>query len=125
MEFDVYEYTSQGGRSYNEDSVGSRFNNEGGIFVVADGLGGHNHGEDASRMAIETIVGRWEINTDDMSEQINAKVSEANNKILELQKRSNCIMKTTAAILAIDNDRAVMANTGDSRVYFFHNNELH
>ena len=123
MKFDVYEYTSQGGRSYNEDSVGSRFNNEGGIFVVADGLGGHNHGEDASRMAIETIVGGWEINTDDMSEQINAKVSEVNNKILELQKRSNCVMKTTAAILAIDNDRAVMANTGDSRVYFFHNNE--
>lgn len=125
MKFDVFEYTSQGGREYNEDSVGSYFNSKGGIFVVADGLGGHNYGEEASVTAVETIINGWMIDVENLHAQINDKISEANMKILNMQKEKNCVMKTTAAVLAIGNDRAVMANTGDSRVYFFHNNELH
>lgn len=125
MKFDVYEYTSQGGRNYNEDSVGSYYNSNGGIFVVADGLGGHSRGEEASAVAVETIIDGWELNAKDMFAQFNAKFSEANVKILELQKLRKCVMKTTAAVLAIDGEKAVMANTGDSRVYFFHKKELH
>ena len=41
MTLDSYSYTNQGGRSYNQDAVGSSELPEGGIFVVADGLGGH------------------------------------------------------------------------------------
>lgn len=35
------------------------------------------------------------------------------------------MMKTTAAVLAVGNDKAVLANSGDSRVYFIHKNELY
>ena len=125
MEFDVFEYTSQGGRSYNEDSVGSCFNSEGGIFIVADGLGGHNRGEEASAAAVETIISGWDFNAEDMPAQINEKFEAANQKILELQQEKRCVMKTTAAVLAVSGNKAVMANSGDSRVYFFHKNELH
>lgn len=125
MKFDVYEYTSQGGRSYNEDSIGSFYNRNGGIFVVADGLGGHECGDEASEIAVETIINGWQIDSKDMSAQINEKFNEANTKILELQKLRKATIRTTAAVLAIDNNKAVMANTGDSRVYFFHNSELY
>ncbi len=125
MKFDVYEYTSQGGRECNEDSIGSYYNDNGGIFVVADGLGGHSNGNEASAIAVEAIIDGWQLNSKDMIAQFNAKFSEANSKILELQWIRKCVMKTTAAVLAVDNDRAFMANTGDSRVYFFHKNELH
>lgn len=125
MKFDVFEYTSQGGREHNEDSLGTSFNSEGGIFVVADGLGGHYMGEVASSAAVETIVSDWDFNTEDIPAQINDKIEAANNRILELQQESKCVMKTTAAVLAVSGDKAVMANSGDSRVYFFHKNELH
>ncbi len=125
MKLDVFEYTSKGGRSYNEDYVGSCFNSEGGIFIVADGLGGHNLGEEASAAAVETIISGWDFNADDMSTQIKEKFEAANQKILELQHKNQCVMKTTAAVLAVNGNKAVMANSGDSRVYFFHKNELH
>lgn len=124
MTFDVYEYTSPGGRDYNEDSLGSSCSENGGIFVVADGLGGHALGEKASAAAVETIVTDWNVDAESISDQINEKIEAANQKILEMQKEEKCIMKTTAAVLAISGNKAVMANSGDSRVYYFHKNTL-
>lgn len=123
--FDVFEYTNQGGRSYNEDSIGSRINDSRGIFVVADGLGGHALGEEASAAAVETIVSGWDPSREDDSEQLREKITEANQNILRLQKSEKAIMKTTVAALAVNDDRAVWANVGDSRVYFIHRNNLH
>ena len=56
MVFDTYEFTSRGGRSYNEDSAGSRTDGEHGIFVVADGLGGHSFGELASAAVRDALL---------------------------------------------------------------------
>ena len=60
MKFEVFEYTNKGGRSYNEDNVGSRLTENGGIFVVADGLGGHSRGEVASECVVSTIRSGWQ-----------------------------------------------------------------
>ena len=40
-----YSYTNQGGRENNEDSIRAWSQDERGVFVLADGLGGHNCGE--------------------------------------------------------------------------------
>ena len=42
-------------RTFNEDSVGYYEEEDFGIFVIADGMGGHNAGEVASKIAIDTI----------------------------------------------------------------------
>ena len=125
MNFDIFEYTSKGGRDYNEDSLGSYYDENGGVFVVADGLGGHNRGEDASATAVETITSGWNTLAENLSEQISEKVVQANANILMLQNQNNAVMKTTVAVLAVSNYKAVWANSGDSRVYFIHKNELH
>lgn len=122
--FDVFEYTNQGGRSYNEDSIGSSYDERRGIFVVADGLGGHALGEKASAAAVETIISGWDASEEDVSEQLKGKIAEANQNILQLQKAENSVMKTTVAALAVNGDQAVWANVGDSRVYFIHRNSL-
>lgn len=122
MMFDVYEYTSAGGRENNEDSLGSFFDENGGIFVVADGLGGHTLGEAASHKAVETIISGWDITAEDIPGEIDRRFEEANNNILELQKSMKAVMKTTAAVLAISGNKAVCANSGDSRVYVIHRN---
>ena len=73
--FDVFEYSNQGGRSYNEDFVGSSYDDNSGIFVVADGLGGHALGEKASATAVETIISGWSVSREDASEQLRAKIA--------------------------------------------------
>ena len=128
--FDVFEYTNKGGRSYNEDSIGSSYDDTGGIFVVADGLGGHALGEKASAAAVETVVAGWntsaeDISEEDTAEQLEEKIAEANQSILRIQKMENAVMKTTVAALAVNGDKAVWANVGDSRVYFLHRNSIH
>ena len=57
MIFDIYEYCNQGGRSYNEDATGYKVVGNNGLFVVADGLGGHSFGEVASRCVVDTFIG--------------------------------------------------------------------
>lgn len=123
--FDVFGYTNKGGRSYNEDSLGSRCDDGGGIFVVADGLGGHVLGEEASALAVDTIVSGWKVDAEDISAQLKEKIAEANRKILHLQAEKNIVAKTTVAAAAVGNDQAVWANVGDSRVYFIHENAIH
>ena len=91
---------------------------------MADGLGGHLSGEKASAEAIRTIVKGWDTSRKDLPEQLSEKICEANKKILALQENGRCVMKTTAAVLAISGGQAVWANSGDSRVYYFHDGQL-
>lgn len=124
MKFDVYEYTSKGGRDYNEDCLGSAFGDNGGIFVVADGLGGHLLGERASEAAADTVISGWDTAAADVSKQLEELIIAANQNILALQAEHKTVMKTTIAALAISGNRAYIANSGDSRVYFIRNGEV-
>ena len=55
MKLRAYAYTNRGGRDHNEDSL--RFSAEDGVFVLADGLGGHRCGEVASALAVDALCG--------------------------------------------------------------------
>lgn len=125
MRFDVYEYSNHGGRSYNEDAVGHKIVNDNGVFVVADGLGGHSYGELASACVRDTLLdgfdgqfggnpGQWITNA----------ITQANNNILEIQNEKKDVLKSTAVVLCADNGHAVWANTGDSRLYFLRDGDI-
>ena len=53
MVVSAYAYTNRGGRDHNEDSLRSAADQ--GVFVLADGLGGHCRGEVASALAADTL----------------------------------------------------------------------
>ena len=44
MKFSVYQISRQGGRERNEDRMGYAYTRESGLFVLADGMGGHPEG---------------------------------------------------------------------------------
>lgn len=125
MIFDEYEYTNRGGRSYNEDSVGARESGESGIFVVADGLGGHRFGKDASDCVRDTLLEEWKPEEPDRSKWMKEIIEEANTRVLAIQREKQSVLKSTVAVLAIDGDKAVWANVGDSRLYYFHKSQRH
>jgi serine/threonine protein phosphatase PrpC len=56
MKFTVYQTSQIGGRKYNQDRVAYAYSNEALLLVLADGMGGHLHGEIAAQIAIHTFM---------------------------------------------------------------------
>lgn len=124
MIFDIYTFSNQGGRGYNEDAVGYKVDGESGIFVVADGLGGHSYGELASACARDTLLEGWSATAQYRTAWLTSQISIANQRILDLQADKKTVLKSTVAALTIDGTNAVWAHTGDSRIYYIHNGWL-
>ena len=125
MKISYYAYTNKGGRPNNEDSICCGLQNRRGVFVLADGLGGHSSGEVASGLAAQAIregcAGAEILD----SETLKGQLEEANRLVLEGQKvpgRED--MKTTAVALALEGDLAFWAHVGDSRLYRFSDGQL-
>ena len=55
MKFSVFQISRKGGRERNEDRMGYCYTRESGLFVLADGMGGHPEGEVAAQLALQTI----------------------------------------------------------------------
>jgi serine/threonine protein phosphatase PrpC len=119
----------------NEDSVfaaqGERAHNSSveqfGLFVVADGMGGHASGQDASRLAIQTIESRVlprlssnEALTDEAYGQLLVDgVKEANTAVHQRNIEDRADMGTTMTAALIVGTTAHIANVGDSRTYLY------
>ncbi|WP_298338074.1 PP2C family serine/threonine-protein phosphatase [Ferrimicrobium sp.] len=109
-------------REANEDYAAAVEDQEmvGGIlFLVADGLGGHDAGEVASRLAVETAVATWRASSDkSIKNRLRNAFRLANQAVLDeaLRCRHNG-MATTLTALAISSDTALVAHVGDSRCY--------
>lgn len=120
MIFDSYTYTSQGGRAYNEDSVGVRQDGQDGIFVVADGLGGHRFGKVASAYVKDALLEGWQPGEGDIAAWIRQQIAGVNRQVLALSQERKSVMKSTVVVLVIEGEQAVWANVGDSRLYYLH-----
>ena len=118
MKVSAYAYTNRGGREHNEDSL--RASAEQGIFVLADGLGGHSCGEVASAAAVDAIfTGISQADTLDETGLLDLFQS-ANQEILRQQAQPGQEeMRTTAVALSLRGSQAVWAHIGDSRLYRF------
>ena len=55
MKFSVFQLSRKGGREKNEDRMGYCYTREAGLFVLADGMGGHPDGEVAAQIAPVSI----------------------------------------------------------------------
>lgn len=124
MRFDVYGFSDKGGRNHNEDASGYAASGDSGIFVVADGLGGHAYGELASACVKETLLGSWTPQMPDRRSWLEGAIETANKRIMDIAEEKNTILKSTVVALTIDGTRAVWAHSGDSRLYMFHDGEL-
>ncbi|MBI3072946.1 MAG: Stp1/IreP family PP2C-type Ser/Thr phosphatase [Deltaproteobacteria bacterium] len=116
-------------RLHNEDSY--LINLELATFIVADGMGGHAHGELASRMAVEIIEEEIfrqrrrkpspfdESGPDAVTRVVSASVQLACARIFDLAQRINeyAGMGTTATTVVFHDSRAIIGHVGDSRAY--------
>jgi protein phosphatase len=110
-------------RSQNQDSIGSF--PDLGLFLVADGMGGHRGGETASAMAVEVIsqvVRQWLSKSDwNPSHVLTDAIQKANNAIFDRSQSDPNLQgmgTTTVAILLKDNSLTI-GHVGDSRCYYY------
>jgi PPM family protein phosphatase len=132
MELTVGSRTEVGPRKMNQDYLGSW--PDLGLFVVADGMGGHNAGEVASHLAVETIRAfiaesasapdiTWPFGLETSSSidtnRLTTAVRLANRKIYSEGARSPDLsgMGTTVVAALVAGDRITIVSVGDSRMY--------
>ncbi len=98
-----------------------------GLFVVADGMGGHANGQDASRLAIQTITNyilpillhNSELNGDGLKELLREGVQKANQAVHKHNMEQRADMGTTMTAALVVDTTAYVANVGDSRTYLY------
>ena len=107
-------------REHNEDS----YLVKSPLFVVADGMGGHEAGEVASKIAVTTMEAHAPKSTS--PEALGAAVVKANEAVLRGAKDGTGKpgMGTTLTAAFVYEDEAVIAQVGDSRAYLLHNDQL-
>lgn len=98
-----------------------------GLYVVADGMGGHRGGEVASRIAIESIQrycqeNRQDNARDQLDKSINLACREIYRQSLENEELSG--MGTTVASILFQNNSVFIGQVGDSRVYLLRKNVI-
>jgi serine/threonine protein phosphatase PrpC len=112
-------------RENNEDYLGYFETPNGYLFVVCDGMGGHQAGEKASQLAVE-VFKRFFTETvhNDLKEALWKATVEANRVIYETaQKYKEYAGMGTTLVAAIVKDNQVFyVHVGDSRLYFYEKN---
>jgi protein phosphatase len=118
-------------RAGNEDAFFADANGHRGLFIVADGMGGHAAGEVASEMAVQIVTRELDavndLSASDVDRHIARAVRNANRAIYErtLAEVDKQGMGTTVSMLMLGGTRYVIGQVGDSRVYLLRNGQLH
>lgn len=120
-----------GKRPHNEDYIW--FDDQAGLYIVADGLGGQEAGDVASHLATSTIgpmvvnqVKSQSLSKDQIKELVTSAIETANKLVYEAahqagQKRK---MGTTIVMALIQNSTAYISHAGDSRAYLIRESTL-
>lgn len=124
MHIDSAQLTAIGGRQSNQDALACAFEGQVSCFVVADGTGGHEGGEVAARLVIESVVDKFVQEASFSPRALRSYVDWAIITVAQWKKQAEVKqqgMSATMATVLIDskNRRALWAHMGDTRIYLF------
>lgn len=127
---DIASVREIGMRASNQDCIGLASQDEMSCFVVADGAGGHQGGEIASRIVVESVLAKFGAESSFSTRALRCYVEHAVGEVAAAKRGAAAElgeMSATVAALLIDqaNARAVWAHLGDSRIYLFRGGVLH
>jgi PPM family protein phosphatase len=111
---------------YWEPTEDTDFHRKGRLAIVADGMGGHEGGQEASRIAVEAIQAAYEADSGDPQSGLLKGFRQAHDQVIRyasdhLQLRG---MGTTATAIAVNENLLSFAHIGDSRLYRIHGKDI-
>ncbi len=125
MKFTIYQASRQGGRKNNEDRVAYSYSRDAVLMVVADGMGGHMHGEIAAQIAVQTL-------TDQFQKMAKPRLQDPMGFLADTSTRAHYaindyaveqdlleIPHTTLVTAVVQDNMAYWSHVGDSRLYLF------
>lgn len=110
-------------RKGNEDTLHASANAHRGLFIVADGMGGHAAGEVASEMAVEIVTSELadlnDLEAGDAHGRVGRALRDANRAVYERTRieRDKMGMGSTVSALLLSDTRYIVGHVGDSRIY--------
>ena len=117
-------------RAGNEDNFFADADERRGIFIVADGMGGHAAGEVASEMAVQIVSqgvsGLGSATESEAPKRLESSLKAANRAIYDrmLAEADKQGMGTTASVLLVSESGFLIGQIGDSRIYLLRDGAL-
>jgi serine/threonine protein phosphatase PrpC len=130
MKFSVFQISRRGNREKNEDRMGYCYTRGSGLFLLADGMGGHPEGEVAAQLALQTLSAMYQKaatpQIDDASGFLSDAVLAAHRQILRyaLDRGMADTPRTTIVAALVQNGAMSWAHCGDSRLYLVRDGEM-
>ena len=130
MKFSVFQVSRKGGRAKNEDRMGYCYTRESGLFVLADGMGGHPEGEVAAQLALQTISALYQKEARptiaDTTEFLSLALLAAHHQIIRYASEKGMLdtPRTTVVAAILQGTGATWVHCGDSRLYVLRDGEL-
>jgi PPM family protein phosphatase len=130
MNFAIYQASHQGGRKYNQDCVAYAYTDQALLMILADGMGGHSHGELAAQITIKTFMNAFSVaakpQVHEPEEFLSSVMRKAHENIIEFAKDLKLLGSpgTTCVAALIQDGRVCWAHAGDSRVYLLRDNRV-
>ena len=120
-------------RTENQDSFGkfpedntNLYAPKGQLFIVADGMGGHKGGKEASTIAVRVVKEEYFSSPYDESVALRGAIDKANNTIYNESgdKSEFGRMGTTCSALVLIEEKGIIGHVGDSRIYRIENRTI-
>ena len=118
--------TKAGGRKVNEDYCGIKEKDGFYSFVLADGLGGHQSGDLASRTVGEAVLEAFTISPGLSANYMRNYIDHARSVFMSVGQQTPAAvrMKTTLVVLLTDGKQALWGHIGDSRLYYYRTSKI-
>ena len=130
MRFTIYQESRQGGRANNEDRTSCCYSRDALLMVIADGMGGHHHGEIAAQIAVQTLADGFQREAKpllaDPFRFLQKAMTNAHHAILDYSTRHRMseAPRTTCVACVVQDSVAYWAHAGDSRLFLMRNGRL-
>jgi serine/threonine protein phosphatase PrpC len=123
MKFSVFQVSRRGGREKNEDRMGYCYTRQSGLFVLADGMGGHPEGEVAAQLALQAVSAQFQKearpSVKDIPGFLTAGLMAAHHQIIRYASDKGMLdtPRTTLVVAVVQDGCASWIHCGDSRLY--------
>lgn len=130
MRFTIYQNSRQGPRKYNQDRLAYSYSKDALLLVLADGMGGHGHGEVAAQLAIKTLTDAFQRLAQPILQSpakfLTDHIQQVHDTIENLTQENELIESPRTTIVAAILQRGYLycAHVGDSRLYHFRKGHL-